>query len=79
MGLGRRQDAQGTVHRWGVDDLPRIENPLRIEEPLHFREHPIAAIPHHAADEFTPQPAIAMLTTERAAIFFHQPRHIGRH
>ena len=79
MGLGRRQDAQGGVHRRGIDDLPRIENALRIEEPLHFREHLIAAFPHHAADKFAPQPAIAMLAAERAAIFFHQPRHVGRH
>ena len=49
-----RQDPQLRVHRRGVDDLAGIEDPLRIEGPLHAAEKRVALVAHHRPDELAP-------------------------
>ena len=58
-----RHDPQLRVHREGVDDLAGIENPLRIEQPLHADEMLEAGVPDHRADELAAEPSVAMLAT----------------
>ena len=58
-----RHDPQLRVHRDGVDNLARIEDPVRIEQPLHPDEMLVAGVADHRADELSAEPAIAMLAT----------------
>ena len=70
-------DPQRRVHRRRVDDFSRIQNPLRVERPLHALEQGIALGAHHRADEFAAEPAVTVLAGETAAVFLHERRHVG--
>ena len=72
-------DPERCVHRRRVDDLAGIENPLRVEQPLYAHQQLEALVAHHRADEFTAEPAIAVLATQAAAVFLHERRHVGGH
>ena len=74
-----RQDPERCVHRRRVDDLAGVEDALRIEGPLHADEQVVTGVAHHRADELTAKPAVAVLATERATVFFDQRRHVGGH
>ena len=72
-----RAVAQGGIHRWAVDDFPRVENIFRIEYRLHLAHQLITMIANHQRDELTAQSAITVFTTERATVFFHQVGDVG--
>ena len=67
------------VHRWRVDDLAGIEDPLRVEQPLDAHQQLKAFVAHHRADEFAAEPAVAVLATQAPAVFLHKRRHVGGH
>ena len=61
-------------YRRSVGDLAWIENIGRIPGLFKLLEQSVVMLPEHQRDELTPQPAVTVLTAQRAAVFFHQVR-----
>ena len=71
--LMRRRARRGSVaqiraERRGVDDLPRIEDAVRIERLLDLPERVVEHGPVHSFHEGAADETVAVLTRQRAAV-----------
>ena len=71
-GLIAHTKAQIVGERRRIDDLPGIENPLRVRGALDLAKRFVNALAKHLPDEGAANQSVAVLTGKRSAVLEHQ-------